>query len=121
MSSEKVVAFEGEFVSTDASRGRIIYWHSELPPFNAEAMGEHVVEATSGRVPATLAHRDELWNRCYGELMAQARTRLEQEVTRLGGDYAHVLDESVDSRRDDVTRETWLHGRFIYTLYGRPV
>jgi hypothetical protein len=107
-------------VSTDASRCRIIYWHSELPPLNAEAIGEHVVEATSGRVPATLAHRDELWNRCYEELMAQTRERLEQEVARLGGDYAHVLDESVDSRHDDVTGETWLQGRFTYMLYSRP-
>jgi hypothetical protein len=120
MPSEKTVVCEGEFVSTDASRGRIIYWHSELPPLNAEAMGEHIVEATSGRVPATLAHRDELWNRCYEELMAQARTRLEQEVARLGGRYAHVLDESVDSRHDDVTGEAWLQGRFIYMLYSHP-
>jgi len=108
----------GEFVSTDASVNRIIYWHGELPPLNAEAIGEHVVEATSARVPATHAHRDELWNRCYEELMAQAGMRLQQEVTRLGGRYAHVLDESVDSRHDDVTGETWLHGRFTYMLYS---
>lgn len=106
--------------ATEPNREQIIYWHSELPPFDAEAMGEHIVEATSRRVPSTLAHRDELWNRCYKELMAQARVRLTQEIARLGGQYAHVLDESVDSRHDDVTGESWLHGRFSYVLYRRP-
>jgi hypothetical protein len=52
--------------------------------------------------------------------MAQARTRLRQEVTRLGGHYAHVLDESIESRHDDKTGEGWLHGRFSYMLYRRP-
>jgi len=33
-------------------------------------MAEHTLEATSGRVAGTLAHRDELWDRCYQELMA---------------------------------------------------
>jgi hypothetical protein len=83
-------------------------------------MGEHVVEATSARVPSTLAHRDELWDRCYEDLMVQAQARLEQEVVRLGGNYAHVLDESVDSRHDDVTGESWLHGSFTYMLYRHP-
>ncbi len=27
-----------------------IYWHGDLPPLEAEAMGEHVLEATSHRV-----------------------------------------------------------------------
>ena len=78
-------------LDTDAKGTRIIYWHRELPPFDAEAMEEHVVEAASGRVPGTLAHRDELWSQCYEDLMAQVRIRLEQEVARLGGSYAHVL------------------------------
>ena len=98
----------------------VIYWHRELPPPDAEQMGEHVVEATSARVPSTLAHRDELWDRCYEDLMAETRAQLEQEVVRLGGNYAHVLNESVDSRRDDVTGESWLHGCFTYMLYRRP-
>lgn len=90
----------------------------KLPPSDVEAMGEHVVEATRGRPPGTLVHRDELWDRRYEELMSQARARLEQEVTRLGGHYAHVLEESVDSRRDEVAGEAWLHGRFTYMPYG---
>ena len=95
----------------------MIYWHRELPPSGAEPMGERTVEATSARVPSTLAHRDELWNRCYEDLMAQARARLEQEVVRLGGNDAHVLNESVDSRHDDTKDESWLHGCFTYMLY----
>ena len=99
----------------------VVYWHRELPPPDAEQMGEHVVEATSARVASTLAHRDELWDRYYEDLMVQARTRLQQEVIRLRGNYAHVLDESVDSRHDDVTGESWLHGRFTYMLYRQPL
>lgn len=97
-----------------------VYWHRELPPFEAEAIGEHVVEATSSRVPGTLEHREELWDRCYEEVMDQARTRLEQELARLGGDFAHVLDESVDSKHDPVTNEAWLHGIFTCMFYRCP-
>lgn len=96
---------------------RIIYWHRELPPLDAEAMGEHVVEAASSRVPGTLAHRDELWSLCYEDLMVHVRIRLEQEVARLGGSYAHVLNETVDSKHDDISGEAWLHGRCTYMLY----
>jgi uncharacterized protein CbrC (UPF0167 family) len=104
----------------DATGGRTIYWHRELPPLDAEVMDEHIVEATSSRVPGTLVHQDELWNQCYEDVMAQARTRLGQEIIRLGGDYAHVLNESVDSRHDGATGESWLHGRFTYVLYRQP-
>jgi hypothetical protein len=105
---------------TDRSALKIVFWHRDLPPVSAELMSEHVVEATSSRVRGTTARRDELWDRCYDELMANAQLRLSQEVARLGGDYAHVLDESVDTRRDDATGEAWLHGRFTYALYRRP-
>ena len=110
----------GSAKTIDTEEGKVIYWHGDLPPFDAEAMEEHVVEATSRRVPGTLVHRSELWDQCYENLMAQACDRLEQEVRRLGGNCAHVLDEFVDSRHDDVTGETWLHGRFTYMLYRRP-
>ena len=98
----------------------VVYWHRELPPSDAEPLGEHVVEAASVRVPGTLAHRDELWDRCYEDLMVKARAQLQQEVARLGGNYAHVLNESVDSRHNDVTGENWLHGCFTYMLYRQP-
>jgi len=47
--------------------------------------------------------------------MAQTRIRLEQEVARLGGHYAHVLDEIIDARRDEAKDEAWLQGFFTYT------
>src|SRR5262245_12668456 len=99
---------------------KIVYWHRELPPLDAEVMAEHTIEAKSGRVPGTIAHRDELWNQCYLELMADAENRLVQEVARLGGDFAHVNDEAINPRHDDAAGEAWLHGRFSYVLYRRP-
>jgi hypothetical protein len=102
---------------TTAGETRIVYWHRELPPVDAVMLGEHVLEATSVRVRGSLAHRDELWDVCYKNLIEATEARFAQEVTRLGGHYAHVLDESIDSRRDDVAGEAWLHGRFTYMLY----
>jgi hypothetical protein len=104
----------------NADRKRI-YWHRELPPFEAEMMGEHVLEATSDRVQGSLARRDELWDRAYHELIENTQVRMNQEIGRLGGHYAHVLDESIDTRHDDATGEAWLHGLFTYTLYRRPL
>ena len=109
-------------MSTTHSNGNNnqIYWHRDLPPVDAELMSEHTIEATSSPVAGTIAHRNELWDRCYTELMAKTNERLVQEIARLGGHYAHVHDESVDTRRDDGKGEAWLHGRFSYMLYRRP-
>jgi hypothetical protein len=107
-------------MSTNAQETAKIYWHRELPPLRAEQIGEHAVEAVSTRVPSTLSHRDDLWDRCYAELMEAAHARLAQEISRLGGDCAHVLREAVDTRHDDVTGEMWLRGRFTYVLYRLP-
>ena len=93
-----------------------IYWHRELPPLDAVVLDEYFVDAASTRVPGTLAHRDELWTVCYQDLMRQACVRLHQEIARLGGRYAHVLEESIDSRHDDASGESWLSGRFRYAL-----
>jgi hypothetical protein len=104
----------------EANKPKIVYWHRELPPLEAEVMADHIVEASSSRVPGTIAHRGELWDQCYRELMATAENRLAQEVARLGGDFAHVHDEAVDTKHDDAAGEAWLHGRFSYMLYRRP-
>ena len=96
--------------------GKVVYWHRELPPIDAEALEEHTVEAASMRVRGTIDHRSELWDRCYEDLMTRLRDRLEQEVKRLGGRYAHVLHESLDTKHDDITGEAWLHGRVKYLL-----
>ena len=97
---------------------KVVYWHRELPPIEAEPIGEHTLEATSGHVPGTIACRDELWERCQTELMANTQARLEQEVRRLGGQYAHVLSESIDTRHNEAAGEAWLHGQFTYMLYS---
>jgi len=99
---------------------KVVYWHRECPPLEAELLAEHTVEADSSRVPGTIAQREELWDRCYEELMVAAEHRLIQEVARLGGDFAHVHDEAIDQKHDDAAGEAWLHGRFSYMLYGRP-
>jgi hypothetical protein len=52
--------------------------------------------------------------------MNNARVRLEQEVERLGGHYARILDELIDARHDDVKGEAWLSGRYRYMLFRRP-
>lgn len=97
----------------------VVYWHRELPPLASEVVAEHFLESTSDRVPGTIAHRDDLWSTCHASLMRHARERLEQEVVRLGGTYAHVLDESIDVQHDPVTDEAWLKGRFTYVLLKR--
>jgi hypothetical protein len=96
-----------------------VYWHRELPPSDGEVVHEHVIEAVSDRVPGSIERHGDLWNKCYDSLMERTRNRLEQEVARLGGHYAHVLDEHIESRRDDATTESWLQGRFNYILYRR--
>lgn len=107
-------------MSDAAKTQRTVFWHRDLPPLAAQPLAAHVVEANSSRVQGTLAHRDELWNQCYRELMATAEQRLAQEVARLGGHCAHVHDEAVGSRHDAATGEAWLHGLFSYTLYRMP-
>ena len=96
---------------------KTIYWHRELPPIDAEAVGEHTLEATSRRVPDTIAQRDELWTQCQADLMLHTTNRLTREIVRLGGRFAHVLDESIDTKHDAAAGEAWLHGRFTYMLY----
>jgi hypothetical protein len=99
---------------------KAVYWHRELPPLEAELVAEHTIEANSSRVPGTIAHRDELWDLCYRELMANAEKRLGQELLRLGGHFAHVHDEAIDPKHDDAAGQAWLHGLFGYRLYRRP-
>jgi hypothetical protein len=102
-----------------SSASKTVFWHRDLPPLDAEPLAEHVVEADSLRVQGTLEHRNELWDRCYADLMERLTSRLLQEIARLGGHYAHVLDETVDSRHDDASVDVWLHGRVTYMLMRR--
>jgi len=91
-----------------------------MPPLDSEPVADHVIEATSARVPRKLAYRDELWDSCYQQLLDRVVVRLEQEIRRLGGDYAHVLKERIEPRHDDRTGEAWMYGRFDYELFRRP-
>ncbi len=100
---------------------KTVFWHRELPPIESELMDEHAVEADSRRVAGTLAHRSELWDECYQDLMKNAESRLVEEITRLGGQFAHVHGESIGAKHDDAAGEAWLHGTFTYILYGQPV
>ncbi len=101
----------------DDSTPKIVYWHRDWPPVDAEPIGEHTLEADSSHVPGTIAHRDELWDRCYEQLMANAEARLIQEIHRLGGRLVHVNDEAIEPKHDYAADEAWLHGRFGYMLY----
>ena len=94
-----------------------IYWHRELPPDDAEALGEHVLEATSDHVTGTITHGDEQWRTCYESLMAHVRARFAEEVMRLGGTCAHVLKEHIEPRHNDAAGDGWLYGRFEYVLF----
>ena len=106
--------------ATAALDPRVVYWHREMPPLTAEAIGEHTLEAASGRAKGTFSRRDEAWSRSYEDLMRQACARLGQEVTRLGGDYARVCEETISPRYDAAAGEGWLCGRFTYVLYREP-
>jgi hypothetical protein len=103
--------------TTGERNGKAVYWHRELPPLEAEPLGEHTLEASSDRVHGAFFHGDERWDLCHRELMDYTRSRLEQEILRLGGRYAQVLSESIDSRHDDASGDAWLHGKFTYMLY----
>ena len=98
---------------------KVVFWHRELPPPDAEPIGGHTIEATSARVPGTIRGRDALWDRCYRDLMDRVGERIEQEVVRLGGGCAHVLSETIEPRHDDAAGEAWMYGRFQYELYRR--
>ena len=98
---------------------RVVFWHRELPPVDAEMIAEHVVEAASSRIAGSLARGDAAWDRCYEELMTEANKRLVEEVKRLMGDCARVTDETIDPRHDPKTDESWLSGTFKFVLYRR--
>ena len=107
-------------IATTATAPKIVYWHLELPPLSADFCGGDTIEARSGRVPGSLAHRDAAWDRCYTDLIEHGRVTIEQEVARRGAQYAHVKDEVIEAKHDDAKGETWLAGRFRYALYQGP-
>ena len=99
---------------------QVIYWRRELPPLSEVIEGTHEVEAESPRIRNDLAHRSELWQQCYAPLVEETERRTTQEVVRLGGSCAHILDEQVVAKIDDATGEFWLRGRFSFVMYRHP-
>lgn len=101
---------------------KIVYWRRELPPLSERIEGEHEVEADS---PATHFEsgvaRQLLWGASYPKLLEQAEARIAQEVARLGGSCAHVVDEVITAKVDDANALFALHGRFRYVMYTHPV
>ena len=99
---------------------QIVYGRRELPPLSEELEGSHEVTAHSDKVHYDWADRDGLWGKCYDSLMAAARARIAQEVDRLHGSCAHVVDEQITSKTSDATGEFWLIGTFTFVLYRHP-
>lgn len=97
-----------------------IYWHRELPPLADELLGSHTVEAASEPVEYKLSERDAMWQQCSESLRANLAARLEQEIDRLGGSCAHVLEEDITEHIDYPTNRYWLIGRLSYSLYRHP-
>jgi len=64
---------------------------SGIAALEAEAMGEHTVEATSSHVLGSLSHRDEPWARCHDEVMAQMRDRRGMAARPI---HVHVVPSS---------------------------
>src|SRR5262245_8818628 len=95
---------------------KTLYWHRELPPVDAEIVGEHTVEASSGRVPGTISHREALCDHRYQALTPQNRRRTAQESARLAKDCARIIGASRAARNDDYRSEAWLCGRFTHAL-----
>ncbi|MBK7077685.1 MAG: hypothetical protein IPH44_35850 [Myxococcales bacterium] len=99
---------------------KVVYWRRDLPPLSEQIEGEHELIATSEHAHVSWAERDALWGRCYRSLTERAEARLAQEVARLGGSCAHVVDEQVASKVDDATGAMWLVGTYRYVLYRHP-
>ena len=98
---------------------KIVYWHRELPPLSAELMAEHTLEATSSRVPGTISHRNELWDRCYLELMANTQIRLAQESLASGATTpTSAMNPSTSAMTTRLAKRGYTDAS--YMLYRRP-
>jgi hypothetical protein len=106
-------------LTEDSPRPRI-YWHRDLPPLREEPAGEYIVEAESQPIPSGEASRRALWDQCHQNLIDHATDRLGQELSRLGGTSAHVVEADIREKRDPVAGTLKLLGRFTYVLYRAP-
>lgn len=104
----------------EESPTKLVFFRRELPPLREDTAGEFVVEATSLKVPNTSLGKEELWTHCYDDLMANAALRIGQEVVRLHGSCAHVVDEQIEPKVSYELGEAWLAGTFTCVLYRHP-
>jgi hypothetical protein len=98
----------------------IVYWRRDLPPMSEQIEGTHEVEAESPHIHYDFGRRAEMWAKCYGPLQLEAEERIRQEVLRLGGSCAHVVDEAIRSKTNDAEGLFWLRGRFRFVMYVHP-
>ncbi|MEO8706020.1 MAG: hypothetical protein ABI867_38680 [Kofleriaceae bacterium] len=100
---------------------KIVYWRRELPPLSEQIEGEHEIEADSPAIHYDSGSaRQLLWGACYPMLLDHAEARMVQEVVRLGGSCAHVVDEKITAKVDDASAMFSLHGRFRYVMFTHP-
>ena len=107
-------------MSEDPVSPKVVYWRRDLPPLRDESIGEQEVQARSASVALSSVEHDQLWADCYPNLLQAASERITQEVLRLHGSCAHVLDEKIEAKTSYATGEYWLEGRFTYVLYVHP-
>lgn len=98
----------------------VVYWKRDLPPLSEEIEGEHEVEAESSHLHYDCGRREAMWATCYGLLQQAAEERIRQELRRLGGSCAHVVDEAVTAKTNDADAVFWLRGRFRFVMYVHP-
>lgn len=96
---------------------QVVYWRRELPPLSEQIEGEHDLEAESPHLHYELGDRQLMWSKCYPLLLEQAESRIRQELTRLHGSCAHVVDEQITAKVDDAQSLFWLRGRFQFVMY----
>lgn len=99
---------------------QVVYWRQELPPLSELLEGEHEIEAESTHVHYAPGERPAMWSKCYETLQAVAETRVSQEIGRLGGSCAHIVDEQITAKTDDASAVFWLRGRYRFLMYRHP-
>ena len=53
---------------------KVIYWRRDLPPLEAEQIGDHVVEADSRHVKEDLSERGTLWDQRHDDVIGASRS-----------------------------------------------
>ena len=90
-----------------------VYWHPGTPASPRRDHGRTRLEATSEDVSRVArAPGRAMGSAGYRDLLDNTHERFNQEIRRLAVTMRTSSTVSIDSRRDPVTGEAWLHGRF---------